>query len=109
MLLPRVIGMKAAKKIILLGEDNITSSTALELGIISEVTTNDRLLKRSKVAKHISVIDPILVKNTKKAINQTFEIAGLHEALEKSLEIDFLIDPKDHQTKEFWKLPEKRE
>tara|TARA_B100001287_G_scaffold19157_1_gene14197 strand:- start:379 stop:1197 length:819 start_codon:yes stop_codon:yes gene_type:complete len=95
MLLPWVIGMKAAKKIILLGEDNITSSTALELGIVSEVTTNDRLLKRSmQVAKHISVIDPLLVKNTKKAINQSFETAGLHEALEKSLEIDFLIESK---------------
>ena len=71
MVLPWVIGMKAAKKIILLGQDNITSSTALELGIVSEVTTNARLLKRSmQVAKHISVIDPILVKNTKKAINQ---------------------------------------
>ena len=62
MVLPWVIGMKAAKKIILLGQDNITSSTALELGIVSEVTTNDRLLKRSmQVAKHISVIDPNLV------------------------------------------------
>ena len=85
----------AAKKIILLGQDNITSSTALELGIVSEVTTNDRLLKRSmQVAKHISVIDPNLVKETKKAINQSFETAGLHEALKKNLEIGYQIESK---------------
>ena len=95
MLLPWVIGMKAAKNIILLGKDNIPSSTALELGIVSEVTNNNDLLERSfQVAKQISVIDPNLVKETKKAINQSFETAGLHEALKKNLEIDYQIESK---------------
>ena len=95
MLLPWVIGMKAAKKIILLGEDNIPSSRALELGIASEVTEDNKVLERSlQVAKHLSVIDPNLVKKTKRAINQSFETTGLHEALEKSLEIDYQIESK---------------
>ena len=47
-----------------------------------------------QVAKHISVIDPNLVKETKKAINQSFETAGLHEALKKNLEIDYQIESK---------------
>ena len=41
-----------------------------------------------------SVIDPSLVKKTKKAINQSFEIAGIHESLENSLEIDYQIESK---------------
>ena len=93
MLLPWVIGMKAAKAIILLGKDDISSSTALELGIVTEITENDQVLERSlQIAKHISVIDPTLVKKTKKAINQIFETAGIHESLENSLEIDYQIE-----------------
>ena len=93
MLLPWVIGMKAAKAIILLGKDDISASTALELGIVTEITENDKVLERSlQIAKHISVIDPTLVKRTKKAINQSFETAGIHESLENSLEIDYQIE-----------------
>ena len=47
-----------------------------------------------QVAKHLSAIDPNLVKKTKRAINQSFETTGLHEALEKSLEIDYQIESK---------------
>jgi enoyl-CoA hydratase/carnithine racemase len=95
MLLPWVIGMKAAKTIILLGKDNISSSRALELGIVSEVTEDNKLLQKSlQVAKHISAVDPNLVKKTKKAINQSFETAGLHESLKKSLEIDYQIESR---------------
>ena len=93
MLLPWVIGMKAAKAIILLGKDDISASTALELGIVTEITENDQVLERSlQIAKHISVIDPTLVKRTKKAINQSFETAGIHESLKNSLEIDYQIE-----------------
>ena len=46
------------------------------------------------VAKHISAVDPNLVKKTKKAINQSFETAGLHESLKKSLEIDYQIESR---------------
>jgi enoyl-CoA hydratase/carnithine racemase len=87
--------MKAAKAIILLGKDDISASTALELGIVTEITENDQVLERSlQIAKHISVIDPNLVKRTKKAINQSFETAGIHESLENSLEIDYQIESR---------------
>ena len=93
MLLPWVVGMKAAKAIILLGKDDISASTALELGIVTEITENDHVLERSlQIAKHIAVIDPSLVKRTKKAINQSFETAGIHESLENGLEIDYQIE-----------------
>ena len=45
-----------------------------------------------QIAKDISVIDPTLVKKTKKAINQSFETAGIHESLENSLEIEYQIE-----------------
>ena len=111
MLLPWVIGMKAAKAIILLGKDDISSSTALELGIVTEITENDQVLERSlQIAKHLSVVDPTLVKKTKKAINQSFETAGIHESLENSLEIDYQIESRGSPDKKnLWKWREKKE
>ena len=39
-------------------------------------------------------IDPNLVKETKKAINQSYEIQGLLKSLQNSLEIDYQIESK---------------
>jgi enoyl-CoA hydratase len=44
------------------------------------------------MAKHIAVIDPNLVQQTKRAINRQFEIMGLTEALDEALDIDLSIE-----------------
>jgi enoyl-CoA hydratase len=45
-----------------------------------------------KLARHISGIDPMLVKRTKRAIDRTFEIMGMLEALKSALDIDLTIE-----------------
>ena len=44
------------------------------------------------LARHIAVIDPDLVQETKRAINRTFEIMGFSKALEEALAIDLGIE-----------------
>jgi enoyl-CoA hydratase len=52
-----------------------------------------------KLARHIAVIDPMLVKRSKRAINRTFEIMGMMEALEASLDIDLAIEGQGSEDK----------
>jgi len=95
MILPWVTSIKAAKEIILLGKDNIPADEALRLGLVTRVTENDSLQKKAKeIALNLAEIDPNLVSETKKAINQSYEIQGLLESLQNSLEIDYKIESK---------------
>jgi enoyl-CoA hydratase len=93
MILPWIVGPKIAKEIILTGEDRITAKRAYEIGIVNRIVSARELEAAAlKLARQISVIDPNLVKQTKHAINRSFEIAGLGEALEAALDIDLHIE-----------------
>lgn len=93
MILPWLVGPKIAKEIIFTGEDRISASRAREIGIVNRVVPSSDLDQAAlHLAKQIAVIDPNLVKQTKQAINRTFEIAGLGEALQAALDIDLHIE-----------------
>jgi enoyl-CoA hydratase len=51
------------------------------------------------LARRIAVIDPNLVQQTKRAINQCFETMGLVEALNAALDIDLAIEGKGSDDK----------
>jgi enoyl-CoA hydratase len=51
------------------------------------------------LARHIAVIDPSLVQQTKRAINQSFEMMGLVRALEAALDIDLAIEGEGSEDK----------
>lgn len=93
MILPWIVGPKIAKEIIFTGEDRITARRGYEIGIVNRIVpVNELQASTLKLAKQISVIDPNLIRQTKHAINRTFEIAGLGEALEAALDIDLHIE-----------------
>jgi enoyl-CoA hydratase len=93
LLLPWLVGPKVAKEIILLGEDRLSAERARELGIVNRVVADEALEDEvDRVARHLCAVDPGLVKQTKRAINQTFERQGLLDALEAALEIDLQIE-----------------
>lgn len=93
MLLPWLVGPKIAKEIILLGEDRLPAARARELGIVNRVVPDDSLeTEAGRLAHHLCAIDPGLVKQTKRAINQSLERQGLLEALEAGLAIDLDIE-----------------
>jgi enoyl-CoA hydratase len=93
LLLPWMVGPKAAKDILLTGEDGISAERALQLGIVSRVVAEgEHLAAALAIARRIAVIDPDLVRDTKKALNRTYEIQGLREALAAGLDIDHAIE-----------------
>jgi enoyl-CoA hydratase len=93
LLLPWVVGPKAAKDIILTGDDSIGAERALALGIVSRVVPEGEHLSAAlRIARQIAVIDPDLVRDTKKAINRGYEIQGMRTALECALDIDHAIE-----------------
>jgi len=93
LLLPWMVGPKAAKDIILTGDDRIDAQRALALGIVSRVVPEGQHLSSAlRTARQIAVIDPDLVRDTKKALNRSYEIQGLRAALETALDIDHAIE-----------------
>jgi enoyl-CoA hydratase/carnithine racemase len=93
MLLPWLVGPKIAKEIILLGQDRLSVERARELGIVNKIVPDAMLEAEAALsARHLCAIDPGLVKQTKRAINQTFERQGLLDALETALAIDLDIE-----------------
>ena len=93
MILPWLVGPKHAKEIILGGMDRIPAREALRIGLIIRVVSADKFDSAALVlARNIAVIDPQLVQQTKRAINRTFEIMGLVDALEAALDIDLAIE-----------------
>jgi enoyl-CoA hydratase/carnithine racemase len=93
MILPWIVGPKAAKEIILMGEDRIPAGRARELGIVNRVVPGPELDEAAlAIARHIAVIDPALMRETKRSINRSIEARGMLEALEAALASDMLIE-----------------
>ncbi len=93
MILPWLVGPKRAKEIILTGADRITAPEAARIGIVNRVVPSDEVETAAlALARHIAVIDPALVQATKRAINHSFEVMGLIEALDAALDIDLAIE-----------------
>src|SRR5262249_14682857 len=93
MILPWLVGPKHAKEIILGGMDRLSAQEAQRIGLINRVVPGDDLDSVVLTLAHnIAVIDPQLVQQTKRAINRTFDIMGLVDALEAALDIDLAIE-----------------
>ncbi|MGC2716926.1 MAG: enoyl-CoA hydratase/isomerase family protein [Pseudolabrys sp.] len=109
MILPWLVGPKHAKEIILRGMDRIPAQEALRIGLINRVVSVGELDSAAlALARDIAVIDPHLVQQTKRAINRTFEIMGLVDALEAALDIDLAIEGAGSSDKiEFMKIARK--
>ena len=100
MLLPWVVGPKFAKEIILTGEDALPAQRAYEIGMINRVVADGTHLDEAlAVARRISAMDRPLVSETKRALNRSFELMGMGEALEAGLDIDLLIEGQGMETK----------
>jgi enoyl-CoA hydratase/carnithine racemase len=87
------VGPKAAKDILLTGDDGIGAERALQLAIVSRVVQpGEHLSETLRIARRIAVVDPDLVRDTKKALNRTYEIQGMRSALATGLDIDHAIE-----------------
>jgi len=93
MLLPWLTGPKQAKELILSGADDIPAERALALGLINRIVpVGEELAAALALARRLAVVDPVLVQQTKRAINRAYEIMGMGQALADALAIDLEIE-----------------
>jgi enoyl-CoA hydratase len=93
LLLPWITGPKAAKEILLTGQDRLDARRARELGIVNHVVADgDVMTKAESIARDIIAAAPASVRLTKRAINRSYEIVGMRQALLQALESDILIE-----------------
>jgi len=93
MILPWIVGPKVAKEIIMTGADRIDAARALQIGMVNRVVPASELDEAAlRLARHVAVIDPGLMRQTKRAINRAYEAAGMAEALDVALDIDLHIE-----------------
>ena len=93
LLLPWQVNPKRAKKMLLTGQDRMSAREALDYGIVNEVVAKGAGLERGiELAREVALMDPDSVRLTKRAINQTYEIMGLNEALRKGADMSVKIE-----------------
>lgn len=93
LVLPWLTGPKQAKELLLTAQDQLSSQRAYELGLINEITQNGKHIQRAiQIAQNIASYSPISVQMTKKAINQSLNIAGMREALLAAVDTATLIE-----------------
>lgn len=93
MLLPWLTNPKAAKEILLTGEDGISAREARRLGLVNRVVPDEALMEAAmSTARKMARMDLSLLKATKAAANRAFEIMGMGRALEAALAIDLAIE-----------------
>ncbi|MCR9072427.1 MAG: enoyl-CoA hydratase/isomerase family protein [Alphaproteobacteria bacterium] len=100
MILPWVVGPKRAKEIILLGIDDISAAEAKEMGLINRIVPVGQDVETAlTLARRMAAMDRTLIRETKRAVNRTYEIMGMGTALESALEVDMLIEGEGMATK----------
>jgi enoyl-CoA hydratase/carnithine racemase len=93
MILPWLTGPKQAKEMILTGDDRIPAQRALEMNLINQVTPEGEYLNVAMtIARGMASIDPVPMRLQKLAINRTFEIMGLNEAMKTACDLGTLIE-----------------
>ena len=93
MLLPWTIGPKATKEMLLTGTDQVDAQRALAMGIVNHVVpAGQELDKAMAIANDVAACAPLSVQLTKRAINRTYDMMGMRQALLGALDADVLIE-----------------
>jgi enoyl-CoA hydratase len=93
LLLPWHTTPKLAKELLLTGTDQVDASRALAMGIVNQVVPAGGEFDRAMaLARDLAAAAPLSVQLTKRAINRTYEIMGMRQALLAALDTDVLIE-----------------
>jgi enoyl-CoA hydratase len=99
LLLPWLAGPKAAKYLLLTGEDRASAAEMQAMGLVSRVVPTAQVLDEAlALARRIAANDAQAVRLTKRAINRSLDIGGMREALAAALDID--VEIETHETAE---------
>lgn len=93
MLLPWMVAPKHAKDILLTGNDQISATRAAEIGLVTEAVWEGHHVERAfEKAREIVAAAPLSVELTKRAINRSYDIRGMRNALLAAVETDIVIE-----------------
>lgn len=93
LLLPWLTGPKMAKEIVLTGQDKLTSQRAYEIGLLNRVVPQAELIQTARtLAGAMSGAAGASVRMSKQAINRSYEMMGMRNALRQALELDIYIE-----------------
>ena len=92
LILPWLTGPKQAKELIFTGNDRIPAERALAMGLVNRVVPEGQALGAAMdMARQIAVMDEHAIALSKAAINRTYEIMGLREAIQSAVDLDVEI------------------
>lgn len=91
--MPWLIGARRAKELVMTGFDRLDAATAHTFGLVNRVVPSDRLEETClQLAHQLAVVDPDVMRLTKRALNAGWETAGFREALSRGLELGIEIE-----------------
>jgi enoyl-CoA hydratase len=93
MLMPWMTGPKQAKELLLTGNDRITAQQAYDYGLVNRVVPDGQEVETAmEMARDMAAAAAHSVKMTKRAINRSYDLMGMRDALLMSLDIDVQIE-----------------
>jgi len=93
MLLPWITSPKFAKELLLTGRDNIDADRAMAMGLVNLVVApGTERQEAMSIAREIAAASPQAVQMIKRAINRSYDIGGMREALLASLDMDVMLE-----------------
>lgn len=103
MLAPWLAGPKKAKEWLLSGETDVGATELMSQGLVNRVVPTDCVNEEAEsLALRIAGNDALAVRLTKRAINRSLEVAGMHRALRDALETDIEIETTEtDESREF--------
>jgi enoyl-CoA hydratase len=110
MVMPWLVGARAAKELLLTGEDRVDAQEAKRIGLVNRVVPRDDLEPATlALANEIAILDPVAIAMTKRSINRSLEVAGFREALAANVDIDTVIETAEvPERKEFSRIREEQ-
>jgi enoyl-CoA hydratase len=115
MIIPWLVGAKFAKELLMVGDDHVGAERALAMGLVNRVVAEEAVLDATlamglvnRVVAEEAVLDATLamardiaangrlaVALTKQAINRSYDIMGMRQAMEQALELDVIVEASD--------------
>lgn len=93
MLLPWMTSPKFAKELLLTGRDDISADRALSMGLVNLVVApGTELDEAMTIAREIAAASPQAVQSIKRAINRSYDIGGMRQALLAALDADVMLE-----------------
>ena len=93
MMMPWLVGPKLAKELLLSADDRIPAERAERIGLVNKVVPKGRLMDEAfALARRIAVLDQDGVRLTKEAINRSFDVMGMREALRANLDLAIQLE-----------------